>query len=49
MNDDGKPNESNDQGRGQGLKAQIFYKKDDSKVMYEEGQDSYRPQIYQQR
>ena len=49
MNSDGKPNESNDRGYDGGVKAQIFYKKDDSKVMYEEGQDTYRHQAYQQR
>jgi len=49
MNYDGEPNESNVQSYEGGVKAQIFYKKDDSKVMYEEGQDTYRPQIHQQR
>tara|TARA_B110000285_G_C15085610_1_gene596056 strand:+ start:793 stop:1059 length:267 start_codon:yes stop_codon:yes gene_type:complete len=33
----------------QGIQPQIFYKKDDSKVMYEEGQETYRgPQNYYQ-
>jgi len=33
----------------QGIQPQIFYKKDDSKVLYEEGQETYRgPQNYYQ-
>ena len=43
-----QPDESNDQGNDGGVKPQIFYKKDDSKIMYEEGQETYRPHIYQQ-
>ena len=40
--------ESNDQGWNRGPRPEIFYKKDDSKIVYEEGQDTYRPVVYQQ-
>ena len=42
--------DSRDADMSQGIQPQIFYKKDDSRIMYEEGQDSYRGQqaFYQQ-
>lgn len=43
MNNDYSQVEPNDSSYNQGVQAQIFYKKDDSKVLYAEGQDSYRP------
>jgi hypothetical protein len=47
---DGKheQDESNEQNWNRGPRPEIFYKKDDSKIVYEEGQDTYRPVVYQQ-
>jgi len=48
MDGEHQEDEANDPGWNRGPRHEIFYKKDDSKIVYEEGQDTYRPVIYQQ-
>jgi len=44
MNNGDPKNQSLESSPGRGIQPQIFYKgKDDAKVIYEEGQETYRP------